>query len=152
MQVFLLAIIASFFLVVVFAIATLAAVTTVFLHRRLQLFVQHAACFVCRASLHLLHTHLLVLVIAFAVAFAARLLVLLFAFHKLFAKLVLGASLHRGFRLGAWFHIFLVLAIVLLVIPVLLALVLLVIPVLLVIVLLVFLLLAIFTIVLVHPM
>merc|ERR1711937_452001 len=116
MQVFLLAIIASFFLVVVFAIATLAAVTTVFLHRRLKLFVQHAACFVCRASLHLLHTHLLVIAFAFAVAFAARLLVLLFAFHKLFAKLVLGASLHRGFQLGAWFHIFLLLAIVLLVI------------------------------------
>merc|ERR1719181_1944717 len=100
------AIFAMTILTAVFAFATLAAVTTVFLHRRLQLFVQHAAFFVCRASLHLLHTHLLV--IAFALAFAARLLVLLFAFHKLFAKLVLCASLHRGFQLGAWFDIFLV--------------------------------------------
>merc|ERR1712054_160516 len=56
---FLVATISAFFLVVVFAIATLAAIATLFLHRRLQLLVNHATFFVCRASLHLLHTHLL---------------------------------------------------------------------------------------------
>merc|ERR1712187_706567 len=55
----------------VFAIPIFAAVTTVFL-RLWQLVVQElcvkqAAFFVCRASFHLLHTHLLVIAFAFAV-------------------------------------------------------------------------------------
>merc|ERR1712025_1380578 len=119
--VFLLGIIVSFlafivsFLVTVFAITIFAAAFAVFL-RLLQLVVQQlcvkqATFFACRASLHLLHTHLLVIAFAFAVAFAARIRVFLHAFHKLFAKLVLCASLRCGFELGAWFHIFLVLAI-----------------------------------------